>query len=356
MHRASERNLRSMCHERGFPRWTDLPAESFRRLPMPPAKGVCGLRTANDVASVRTKIRDERGANDARVRRNERGVNAAAACVRTGGVVGWGSRRSGHVVLPPHLPHTHPWARVLLVKPRGVFQTALLLSLLGMAGASSVGCSEPKVSLGRGAREYTDSDYPQVLERWTRTKSLVAISELDNLLTVTATFESWDFRWAYVVKYANDYRLTVEQRRTLLERTLAETQDSHRFYVALYGTKVRWSDLTKPQTAWIVRLIDDEGNETAPTSIELVARPGPLEIRYFPYSTVWRNIFRVKFPTTTPDGRSTIGQSARWFGLRFAGAEGNEELRWDIETTPSGTPKRTALATPEGTDVVTPRR
>jgi hypothetical protein len=199
-----------------------------------------------------------------------------------------------------------------------------------------VGCADPKVSLMKGAREYTDSDYAQVLERWTRTKSLVAISELDNLLTVTATFESWDFRWAYVVKYANDYRLTVEQRRTLLERTLAETQDSHRFYVALYGTKVRWADLTRPQTSWIVRLIDDEGNETAPTAIELIARPGPLEVRYFPYSTVWRNVFRIKFPTTTPDGRPTIGAEARWFGLRFAGAEGNEELRWDIEASKKG--------------------
>lgn len=192
-----------------------------------------------------------------------------------------------------------------------------------------------------GPREYTESDYGQVLDRWTRTKDLVAVSELDTLLTVTATFESWDFRWAYVVKYANDYRLTVEQRRSLLERTLAETQDSHRFYVALYGTKVRWSDLTRPNSSWIVRLIDEEGNETAPLAIEMIQRPGPLEIRYFPYTTVWRNVFRIRFPTTTPDGRSTISASSRWFGLRFAGAEGNEELRWELSD-PGGDPKAPA--------------
>ncbi|HVJ90682.1 MAG TPA: hypothetical protein VM580_12825 [Labilithrix sp.] len=203
-------------------------------------------------------------------------------------------------------------------------------ALFLLLASSGVACAEPKVSLSKGTREYTDSDYGQVLDRWTRTKNLVAISELDNLLTVTSTFESWDFRWAYVVKYAHDYRLTVEQRRALLERTLAETNDSHRFYVALYGTKVRWTDLTKPQTAWIVRLIDDQGNETAPTSIELISRPGPLEVRYFPYTTVWRNVFRIKFPTTTPDGRPTIGTEARWFGLRFAGAEGNQELHWEL--------------------------
>lgn len=218
--------------------------------------------------------------------------------------------------------------------------------VLAIVALASSGCADPKVSLAKGPREYTDSDYAQVLERWTRSKSLVAISELDNLLTVTSTFESWDFRWAYVVKYATDYRLTVEQRRTLLERTLAETQDSHRFYVALYGSKVRWSDLTKPQSSWIVRLIDDEGNETAPTAIEHVARPGPLELRYFPYSTPWRHVFRIKFPTTAPDGRSTIASGARWFGLRFAGAEGNEELRWEMteETRKAATARSPARA------------
>jgi len=216
---------------------------------------------------------------------------------------------------------------------------ALVALAIGALGASTMGCADPKVSLATGPREYTDSDYAQVLERWTRAKNLTSLSELDTLLSVKATFESWDFRWAYVVKYANDYRLTVEQRRSLLERTLAETQDSHRFYVALFGTQVRWADLTRANSAWIVRLIDDEGNETAPLSIELINRPGPLEKRYFPYTNVWRSVFRIKFPTTTPAGQPTIAPDARWFGLRFAGAEGNEELHWDIGAEPA---KRTA--------------
>lgn len=227
-------------------------------------------------------------------------------------------------------------ARGRLSQSEGMQRTRLGLAIFALTGATA--CAEPKVSTDTGPREYTESDYPQVLDRWTRSKSRVQVSELDSPLTVTATFESWDFRWAYVVKYANDYRLTVEQRRSLLERTLAETRDSHRFYVALYGSKVRWTDLTRADSAWIVRLIDEEGNETAPLSIELIGRPGPLEIRYFPYSTVWRNVFRIRFPTTTPDGRATIAANARWFGLRFAGAEGNEELRWETDRDRPPTP------------------
>lgn len=201
-------------------------------------------------------------------------------------------------------------------------------------------CAEPQVNLATGPREYTASDYLQVLDRWTRKKSLIQVSELDDVLSVTATFESWDFRWAYVIRYASDYRLTVEQRRTLLERTLAEAHDGHRFYVALYGNNVRWTDLTRADSSWIVRLIDDDGNETAPSSIELIARPGPLERRYFPYSTVWRHAFRVRFPTTTPDGRATVSPKAKWFGLRFAGAEGHQELRWELEGNDAAAPQR----------------
>jgi len=203
-----------------------------------------------------------------------------------------------------------------------------LLLPLGTLLAS--GCADPKVSLSTGPREYVASDYPQVLKAWTRERSLIELSELDHKLTVTATFESWDFRWAYVVRYAADYRLTVGQRRELLEKTLGDTREYYEFYVALYGSDWRWTDLNRPTSAWIVRLIDDEGDETAPTKIEAIVKPGALERRYFPYTTVWRHAFRIRFPRTGGDGRPTIARSAKWFGLRFAGAEGNEELVWQL--------------------------
>jgi len=205
----------------------------------------------------------------------------------------------------------------------------LLLSLLAFP---LFACAEPKVSLATGPREYVPSDYSQVLKKWTREKSLIVFQELDAKLTVTATFESWDFRWAYVVRYAADYRLTVEQRRELLQHTMEQTADDYEFYVALYGTSWRWTDLSRPTSAWIVRLIDDEGSETAPSKIEAIPKPGAIERRYFPYTTVWRHAFRIRFPRNGIDGRPTIARTASWFGLRFAGAEGNEELRWEIET------------------------
>jgi hypothetical protein len=226
---------------------------------------------------------------------------------------------------------------------RGLVQR--LVAAMALTGLF-LGCSDPKVSLRTGPREFVASQYTQVLARWTRSKSLLTLSELDDLLTVTATYESWEFRWAYVVRYAQDFRLTVEQRRVLLEKTLAQTQDRHNFYVALYGANRRWTDLSRPNSAWIVRLIDSDGNETAPTTIEIIPKPGAIERTYFPYTSVWRQAFRLQFPKTTSDGRPTIAPEATWFGLRFAGAEGNEELHWDID---KSTGKATAKI--DGVDV-----
>jgi len=120
----------------------------------------------------------------------------------------------------------------------------LLFALLALGG-----CSSPLVSLKQGPREYVANDYSNVLDRWTREGNLFSFSDLENYLSVTATYQSWDFTWAYVIKYGNDYRLTVEQRQALLDRSLEETKTRHEFYVAFAGGNRRDADLSKPNSA-----------------------------------------------------------------------------------------------------------
>ena len=196
------------------------------------------------------------------------------------------------------------------------------------AGALLTGCGAGPVSLAQGPREYVATDYPSVLDRWTRSESLFLFDELTRALTVTATFESWDFRWAHVVRYAQDYRLTIPQRQALLRERLEDTEAHHEFFLALYGEEDRQNDLTRSDSAWIVRLIDSTGAEVSPESIESVSKTGVLERRFYPYSNVWRRAFRVRFPTRLPDGKRSIAPAATWFGLRFAGPWGNTDLTW----------------------------
>lgn len=207
-------------------------------------------------------------------------------------------------------------------------RVAVAFASLGLA---LLGCTTPKVNLDEGAREYVATDYDSVLKKWTRDKQFTNVNVMDNVLAVTATYESWDFRWAYVVRYAEDYRLTVDQRHSLLERSLAEAREGHQFYVSLYAQRHKWNDISAKEPAWIVRLIDDEGAETAPSEIESIRKPGAIDLTYFPYTTAWRSAFRVNFPRVRVDGRPTISADARWFGLRFAGAQGYEEMIWELD-------------------------
>lgn len=204
------------------------------------------------------------------------------------------------------------------------------LVLLVLLGLSLGACRPPPVTMEEGPREYVATDYEAILKRWTREESLYLFDELERALTVSATFETWDFRWAYVIRYAQDYRLTVPQRQRLLRERLEETRANHDFFIALYGAENRFNDLTRKDTAWIVRLIDSTGSETAPTQVESIRRPNIMEKRYYPYNTVWRKAFRLRFPTRGTDGRPAIASDAEWVGLRFAGAWGNFDLVWEL--------------------------
>ena len=223
---------------------------------------------------------------------------------------------------------------------RHTWGTSLSLLLAVMLLVLVSGCAAPAVSMQEGPREYVATDYDNVLNRWTRSESLILIDELETALTVTATLQSWDFRWAYVIRYARDYRLTIPQRQKLLGEQLNETRRSHQFFVALYGANHRQDDLTRKDGAWIVRLIDARGNETPPAQIEKIKKSSILERRYYPYNTVWRQAFRIRFPVSTKDGRPTVADDAEWVGLRFAGAYGNTDLIWDIQRPEEETPAK----------------
>ena len=216
----------------------------------------------------------------------------------------------------------------------------LLVALLFLASSSA--CATRSVSLKEGPRQYVASDYEYVLKRWTRTESLVLYDELERALTVTATFHSWDFRWAYTIRYARDFRLTIPQRQSRLQSSLESSRKNHEFFVALYGAEQEKNDLTDKDSAWGVRLIDASGNEVAPSSIERIRNLNVLERRYYPYASAWRKAFRIQFPVASRDGRPTISPRAKWFGLRFAGAWGNTDLVWTRKLEPLQTARSTA--------------
>lgn len=197
-------------------------------------------------------------------------------------------------------------------------------------GLIAIGCGSTPISLRPQPRSFTASDYERVYEAWTRDADDFAFGRLSDVLHVTSTFQAWEFRWAYVIRYSNDHSLQTDARSEMLRASLADAQEHHRFFVTLAGTNFRESDLTSPRTAWRVLLVDERGDQTVPVEIERIDRPDAAVKTYFPSVSPFRHAFRVVFPAFKPDGTPTIPNEARYVLLRFTGAIGTVDLRWDF--------------------------
>lgn len=204
--------------------------------------------------------------------------------------------------------------------------TGILLALSVLLSA----CAPEVVSLARGPRPYTESDYETIYERWTRSDDEFSWATLADVLRVTATFESWEFRWAYVVRYCHDHSMDVTEREAMLRATLADSEQRHRFFVSLQGERFREGDITGRLAAWRVLLVDEDGRQATAAEIQRIQRPSAAQWVYFPDITPHRAVFRIAFPVTREDGSPTIPPGSRTVRLRFAGARGRVDLVWHL--------------------------
>jgi hypothetical protein len=210
--------------------------------------------------------------------------------------------------------------------------SVLATGCLGLALALG-GCGSPRVSLRPTEHTFTPSGYGATYNRWTREADEFDFGRLGEVLHVTATFESREFRWAYVVRYAADHSMTTEERSRLLERSLADAEQRHRFFVTLGTPIYRDGDLTSDQSDWRVLLVDANGRQTDPVEILRIPRPSRDMRAYFPSIHRQRHVFRIAFPVVDESGARTIEPGSDHVILRFAGAAGTVDLRWDLEAT-----------------------
>ncbi len=200
----------------------------------------------------------------------------------------------------------------------------------GIAALLVAACVTPIVSLAPATHAFTAEDYSEVYAAWTRDAEPFDFGRLKSVLFVTATFESRELRWAYVVRYAHDFGLSTDARNAMLTASLSDAAEHHRFLVTLGGEPWRELDLTHERGAWRVLLVDDRGRQARPLEIEKITKPTPAEKVYFPSLTPFRQAFRIVFPVQHADGYPTIPPEARFAALRFTGPEGRVELKWDF--------------------------
>lgn len=200
---------------------------------------------------------------------------------------------------------------------------------IAMAAAS---CGPPAaVVLADTGRAVSADQYESMVDRWTREAEIIDWGAgVESRLAVTATYFSKEFRRAYVARITTAGTYPQDERDRMLAGSLRAADTEHEFFVALAPQAPRWGELDRPSSAWRVRLVDDQGREYTPTRVERSRQASALDRAMFHYWSPWRIVFRVRFAVNDANGIRVLPDSTRHFTLRFGGAYGTANLRWDV--------------------------
>ncbi len=182
---------------------------------------------------------------------------------------------------------------------------------------------------GPGPITLTDSwpsktrDYRDVVRDWTRTGSLQR--DFETIITVDATFESPEWRAAYVAERARREDLPAGDVAALLSAQKQANAESYEVEVLVSTHDPRWNDLQKGERSmWRLALMNDRGQQITPTSIKRERRPDAVVRAWFPRMGDFSEAYTVRFPRTV----DLLGDGARALILRVSSARGAVTLTW----------------------------
>jgi hypothetical protein len=202
---------------------------------------------------------------------------------------------------------------------RGALLVAVTLAL---------GCGARKqvvVDFSEGPRDYLAQDYERVYERWTRHERV--LTDVDVALEVWATYKSWDYREAYVERYAEIYSLPDAEKTALREAQREASRGAYEFHLTAQATNFKWNDLEKASSAWRVTLVDAIGHELPPERVKVEKLPEAYEAPFFPAKTPFTKTYSVRFPVPAGD-TDFLGAKSGSLTLRIASPLGRLEPRW----------------------------
>ena len=193
---------------------------------------------------------------------------------------------------------------------------------------AACGPRQPRlVDFSEAAHTYQPTDYPAVLQRWTRHARLVR--DIGTVLEFWATYKSWDFRQAYVESYGDAYGLRESDRRTLRQSQMEAARGAYEFHLIAQSTEYKWNDLEQQDSVWKISLADAAGRELVPSSVAVEKLPEQYEMRFFPARTYFSRTFTVKFPRAGAEADTRFsGPSSGRLALRISGPLGKLEASW----------------------------
>jgi hypothetical protein len=201
---------------------------------------------------------------------------------------------------------------------------------LALAGLLAIGaCAAPgprPVDFSEAPRNYGPGDYERVRRAWSRHAKVV--KDIGTVIELWAVFKSWDFRQAYVERYARLYDTSEADKRALYTAQLDASRRSYEFHIAAQMTDWKWNDLEKPSSPWRITLSDAGGVEVGARSIEALKLPDLYESQLFPDRTVFSRTYLVRFDRAEVEAAGFTGPRSGRIMLRALSPLARAELVW----------------------------
>jgi hypothetical protein len=204
---------------------------------------------------------------------------------------------------------------------RAVFLTIAMLAM-------SCGSSPPKVKLDGQWPAKLSEDYRDVTRSWTRRGKLIGTFRegMSNLLDVSATFRSPEWRTAYVDFRAKREMMPATRKAELMAEQRAEDEKYYEVVLLVMTHTFRENDLQKgDRSVWRLALVDASGKEVEPSEVQSVRTPQEMLRAYYPDLQPQHEVYVARFPK---EGVNIYSGGAKRFSLKMAGARGGVELIW----------------------------
>jgi hypothetical protein len=209
---------------------------------------------------------------------------------------------------------------------------ARLVRACGIAMAAHAACAAPiprRVDFSEARRGFGPDSYDQVLASWTRHDKVV--QDVGTVIELWGVYKSWEFREAYIARYADVYSLPEADRRSLFASQLESVRKTYEFHVAVQSTNYNWNDLDRPISAWKVTLVDGTGAELSSPRIEAPRLPELYESQFFPNRTEFTRTYVIRFDRADSEGSAFAGARSGRLTLRVASPVARAELVWQAK-------------------------
>jgi hypothetical protein len=181
-----------------------------------------------------------------------------------------------------------------------------------------------RVDFSETPRDYVARDYGDVYERWTR-HDFVS-HDAEKAIELWVTFKSWDFREAYIERYAATYSIPDADRVALRQQQKSALHEAYEFHVTAQSANYKWNDLEKKSSPWRFVLLDALGHELQPESITVEKLPEVVEREFFPAKTPFTKAYALRF--VAPPNGEFAGAGSGSLVLRLSSPAGRVELSW----------------------------